>query len=147
MLGDYQGTILLVSHDRYLIDALATQVWEVEPAQRSLRVFEGSYSEYRAARQAETLQAGAEKAAAQAHKIERERPRTVNSAADRKRRERLRSIEAEITALETQIAIISHQLEKPPTDPGKVVQLGRDYQNLQHNLETSLSEWAALAEE
>ncbi|MGB9673944.1 MAG: ribosomal protection-like ABC-F family protein, partial [Anaerolineales bacterium] len=29
VLADYNGTILLVSHDRYLIDALATQIWEV----------------------------------------------------------------------------------------------------------------------
>jgi ATP-binding cassette subfamily F protein 3 len=31
VLGQYPGTILLVSHDRYLIDALATQIWEVQP--------------------------------------------------------------------------------------------------------------------
>jgi len=147
LLGDYQGTILLVSHDRYLIDALATQVWEVEPAQRSLRVFEGTYSEYRAARQAEALQAAAGKAAAQAQKIGREHPRTANSGAERKRKEKLRAMEAEIADLETQIAVVTRQLENPPGDAGKVVQLGRDYQDLQHNLETRLSEWAILAEE
>lgn len=147
LLGDYQGTILLVSHDRYLIDALATQIWEVEPAQRSLRVFEGTYSEYRAALQAEALQAAAGKAAAQVQKTEREHPRTANSAADRRRREKLRLMEAEIAELEAQIAVVSRQLENPPGDAGKVVQLGRDYQSLQHNLETRLSEWAILAEE
>ncbi|HWR66411.1 MAG TPA: ABC-F family ATP-binding cassette domain-containing protein, partial [Bellilinea sp.] len=147
LLGDYQGTILLVSHDRYLIDALATQVWEVEPAQRSLRVFAGTYSEYRAARQAEALQAAAGKAAAQAQKIEREHPRSANSGVERKRREKLRVMEAEIADLEAQIAVVSRQLENPPGDPDKVVQLGRDYQNLQHDLETRLSEWAELAEE
>jgi len=147
LLGDYQGTILLVSHDRYLIDALATQVWEVEPAHRSLRVFEGTYSEYRAACQAEGLQAAAGKAAAQAQKIEREHPRSANSGAERKRKEKLRTMEAEIAELEAQIAVVTRQLENPPSDAGKVVQLGRDYQSLQHNLETRLSEWAVLAEE
>jgi len=147
LLGDYQGTILLVSHDRYLIDALATQVWEVEPAQRTLRVFEGTYSEYRAARQVEATQAAAGKAIEQNQRSEKERPRNVNSGAERKRKERLRSIEAEITDLESQIAGVSRQLENPPADAAKVVQLGRDYQNLQHNLETRLSEWSALAEE
>ena len=146
LLGDYQGTILLVSHDRYLIDALATQVWEVEPAQRTLRVFEGTYSEYRAARQVEATQAAAGKAIEQNQRSEKERPRNVNSGAERKRKERLRSIEAEITDLESQIAVVSRQLENPPADAGKVVQLGRDYQNLQHNLETRLSEWSALVE-
>ena len=147
LLADYQGTILLVSHDRYLIDALATQVWEVEPAQRALRVFDGTYSEYRAARQAEALQAAAEKAVTLAEKPGNARPRGANSSADRKRKERIRMIEAEITALESQIAAVTRQLENPPSDAGKVVQLGHDYQNLQRNLETRLSEWAELAEE
>ncbi|OGN81253.1 MAG: hypothetical protein A2X24_13020 [Chloroflexi bacterium GWB2_54_36] len=147
LLADYQGTILLVSHDRYLIDALATQVWEVEPAQRALRVFDGTYSEYRAARQAEALQAAAEKAAVLTNKTGNSRPRGANNSMDRKRKERIRVIEAEITALESQIAAITRQLENPPPDAGKVVQLGRDYQSLQHSLETRLSDWAELAEE
>ena len=57
ILAEYQGTILLVSHDRYLIDALATQVWEIDESAGRLTVFKGSYSEYRtfqeAAREAE----------------------------------------------------------------------------------------------
>ncbi len=48
VLDGYRGTILLVSHDRYLIDALGTQIWEIEPDEASLRVFEGTYSQYRA---------------------------------------------------------------------------------------------------
>ncbi|MFZ3078419.1 MAG: ATP-binding cassette domain-containing protein, partial [Bellilinea sp.] len=147
LLADYQGTILLVSHDRYLIDALATQVWEVEPAQRALRVFDGTYSEYRAARQAEALQAAAEKAAILTNKTENTRPRGANNSANRKRKERIRVIETEIAMLESQIAAITRQLENPPTDAGKVVQLGRDYQNLQRSLEAQLSDWAELAEE
>ena len=47
MLGKFDGTILLVSHDRFLIDALASQIWEVLPDQAQLRIFEGGYSEYK----------------------------------------------------------------------------------------------------
>jgi ATP-binding cassette subfamily F protein 3 len=47
VLADYQGTILLVSHDRYLIDAIGTQIWEIEPGEASMRVFLGTYSQYR----------------------------------------------------------------------------------------------------
>ncbi len=31
IMADFNGTILLVSHDRYLIDVLGTQIWEVQP--------------------------------------------------------------------------------------------------------------------
>jgi ATP-binding cassette subfamily F protein 3 len=44
VLQEFPGTILFVSHDRYLIDALATQVWAIEDGE--LRVYEGGYTEY-----------------------------------------------------------------------------------------------------
>jgi ATP-binding cassette subfamily F protein 3 len=53
VLSDYAGTILLISHDRYLIDALATQIWEVDPQQSALRIFDGTYSLFKLARDAE----------------------------------------------------------------------------------------------
>jgi ATP-binding cassette subfamily F protein 3 len=44
LLGEYNGTILFVSHDRYLIDRLATQVWEV--SRGGLAVHRGNYSSF-----------------------------------------------------------------------------------------------------
>jgi ATP-binding cassette subfamily F protein 3 len=44
VLEGYPGTILLVSHDRYLIDRLATQVWELQDGR--LEVFKGTYREF-----------------------------------------------------------------------------------------------------
>ena len=40
----FDGTILLVSHDRYLVSRLATQIWELR--QGHLHVFEGTYDEF-----------------------------------------------------------------------------------------------------
>ena len=47
VLKGYEGTIILVSHDRYLIDAVGTQIWEVMPDQHSLSVYSGTYSQYK----------------------------------------------------------------------------------------------------
>ena len=47
VLDAYQGTILLVTHDRYLVDALATQIWEIDPDESHLTVFNGTYSQLR----------------------------------------------------------------------------------------------------
>ncbi|MCB9422414.1 MAG: ABC-F family ATP-binding cassette domain-containing protein [Ardenticatenaceae bacterium] len=44
VLEAFDGTILLVSHDRYLVDRLATQIWELRDGH--LHVFEGSYNDY-----------------------------------------------------------------------------------------------------
>jgi ATP-binding cassette subfamily F protein 3 len=49
-LEAFDGTILLVSHDRYLVDRLATQIWSLEGG--FLRVFEGTYQEYLQTREA-----------------------------------------------------------------------------------------------
>jgi ATP-binding cassette, subfamily F, member 3 len=51
VLEEFDGTILLVSHDRYLVDRLATQIWALEPVEDAatpwqLRVYEGSYEDY-----------------------------------------------------------------------------------------------------
>ena len=44
LLSDYNGTLLMVSHDRYFIDALATQVWAVGDG--TMRTYLGNYSDY-----------------------------------------------------------------------------------------------------
>src|SRR5512147_875744 len=42
VLDAYKGTILLVTHDRYLVDALATQIWEINPDESQMIVFNGT---------------------------------------------------------------------------------------------------------
>lgn len=57
LIRDYDGTVVIVSHDRYLLDAVVTHIAELEDGKMS--VFEGDYSafsldkELRLARQAE----------------------------------------------------------------------------------------------
>ena len=43
-LENYDGTVLLVSHNRYLVDRVATRVLELKP--RSMEMFDGSYREF-----------------------------------------------------------------------------------------------------
>src|SRR5215471_1690284 len=45
VLGEFEGTLLFVSHDRYFIDRLATKVWVIEDG--VLIPYLGNYSEYR----------------------------------------------------------------------------------------------------
>jgi ATP-binding cassette subfamily F protein 3 len=51
VLENFEGTILLVSHDRYLVDRLATQIWDLQEGH--LTVFEGDYAAYLEARSLE----------------------------------------------------------------------------------------------
>jgi ATP-binding cassette subfamily F protein 3 len=147
MLSDFRGTILLVSHDRYLIDALGTQIWEVLPDERRLNVFEGTYSEYKAARlAAEPIQAPAPAAP---RPVEPARPARQGLSKNEqwRRQVRLSEIETDITRLENRITEITRQLENPPGDPGLVTRLAEEYARLQRELETRMEDWAAAAEE
>ncbi len=149
ILADFPGTILLVSHDRYLIDALGTQIWEVVAEQQTLRVFDGSYSEFRAARQAEAAAASAAAAliTRAAQEQQPARPAAPSKAELRRRKERLDALENQITTLEDSLAAVARQLENPPADPNKVRQLGQEYVRLQTELESSLETWARMSEE
>ncbi len=147
ILAAYQGTILLVSHDRYLIDALATQIWEVVPSESALRVFLGTYSEYK------EFKAAAAAQAADRPKVEPPRqPRARQSSGLskmelRKRQQRLEAVEGDISRMEAQLAAITRQLEIPGNDSFRIQRLGQEYSRLQQDLEKKMDEWATLSEE
>ncbi len=141
VLADYQGTILLVSHDRYLIDALGTQIWEIDPQQTTLQVFQGTYSQYRSYQdlQKSELESRSQPIA-QTSKIRPAAP----SPDERRRKLRLKEVESLIDSLESQLAILSTKLENPPTDPIKVQRLGREYVGVQRTLDELFQEWESL---
>jgi ATP-binding cassette subfamily F protein 3 len=161
VLSEFPGTILLVSHDRYLIDALATQIWAVEGG--ALELFKGSWSEYVRARErakerekdglsgAGSAPGRGEKAvvgkrptapaARPASQPEARRQRTE----DRKRAARLAEVEVAIAELEQRLSALTRELEEAGADVERVRALGEEYAQVQAGLATRLGEWEALA--
>jgi ATP-binding cassette subfamily F protein 3 len=143
VLANYQGTILLVSHDRYLIDGLGTQIWEILPGQAMLQVFDGTYTQYR-----EYLEG---QQAAQAAKVGLTREVAAKKPAlasitpeEKKRRARLKQVEERIAYLEGEIAILSRKLESPPKELQQVQRLGQEYASYQDELDRLIEEWEQL---
>jgi ATP-binding cassette subfamily F protein 3 len=142
VLDEFQGTILLVSHDRYLIDALATQIWEIDEDKGVLHTFKGSYSQYHLQREAERV---AEKEASGNNFVVIQPTRKPQvSAEDKRKRARLIEIEILIDRLEDDLATLGRKLENPPKDTAKVQKLGNEYVRVQKELETLMEEWAEL---
>jgi len=142
VLDEYQGTILLVSHDRYLIDALATQIWEIDEGKGILSTFKGDYSQYRAYKEAELL---AEKEAQEGKaKVHRIRKAGRSSVAERHKQARILEIESSIGKLEADLAALGRKLEKPPADAARVQKLGMEYVKVQQELEALMDEWGEL---
>ena len=143
VLDDYAGTILLVTHDRYLIDALGTQIWEVEPDESTLTLFEGTYSQRREERERLAALRTAEEPKVISPRAPR---RSADPAAkeERRRLARLQELENKIAALEAELAQIGFRLENPPSDPAKVAQMGQEYQRVQREMDVWLAEWEQL---
>ncbi|HHU18912.1 MAG TPA: ABC-F type ribosomal protection protein [Bacilli bacterium] len=53
-LKRWQGALILVSHDRYFLDQLCEQIWEID--QRRINVYQGNYSDYHEQKQAQIKQ-------------------------------------------------------------------------------------------
>jgi ATP-binding cassette subfamily F protein 3 len=143
VLDDYGGTILLVTHDRYLIDALGTQIWEIETNENQLSVFEGTYSLRREERERlATLRVQEEVQG----KKEKPTRRSTDPEGREKRRKvaRLQEIENKITLLETQMAEIGRKLENPPKDTALVRKWGNQYAALQVEMDQLLDDWEGL---
>jgi ATP-binding cassette subfamily F protein 3 len=143
VLDDYAGTILLVTHDRYLIDALGTQIWEINPEETTLDLFEGTYSQRREERERLAALHAVEEAKAVAPRAVR---RSVDPAAkeERRRLARLQELENNIADLEAQMAEIGRKLENPPTDTALVRKWGNQYAGLQKEMDEWLAEWEKL---
>jgi len=147
VLLEFNGTVLLVSHDRYLIQALATQIWELENGQ--LRVYRGDYDEYlqekqrqRAASQAESTQR--QKLSSPARRKER----AVRQERER-RAQRAVELEGEIATLEDRLAALTEALAEASATQqlDRVRLLGVEYDQAAQDLEKLMAEWEAIAQE
>jgi len=149
VMAEFNGTILLVSHDRYLIDKLATQVWEVDPKEETLHVFTGTYSQYRASRQAEMENLPTTKETVEKVIDSRPKPATAQRSKNREREraKKMERLEDEIAGLENRLAEITRMFENAGLNPEQAHQLGAEYQQIQHEMDAKLSQWSSLADE
>jgi ATP-binding cassette subfamily F protein 3 len=138
-LADFDGTLLLVTHDRYLVDALATHVWAIED--NRIVGYEGNYSEFIAQREEVKFRADAEaRTAAQSAKG---KGKVAPDKNEKQRQKRIAELEAAIVDHETRLSELSRQLET--AKPDKVAALGSEYARLEHEMQALVDEWAEVA--
>jgi ATP-binding cassette subfamily F protein 3 len=147
VLDNYEGTILLVSHDRYLVDALATQIWEINPDESQMIAFNGTYSQMKEEREKEAERL----AALQAEQVdsknvgnEARRARNASTKEERRKLAQLQELENTIAELESKLANLSTQLESPFVKPEEAGKLGIEYERVQKEMDTRLAEWERL---
>ena len=118
-LAEFPGTIILVSHDRYLINKVASRVIELSP--EGARSFEGNYDAYASVIEAEQAEAERtrleEKQARQLAEYNENKQKQYRSkqqrAADAKRRAHIKELEDEIAELEEKISLLEEEISDP----------------------------------
>jgi ATP-binding cassette subfamily F protein 3 len=140
-LQHFEGTVLMVSHDRYLVDKLATQIWELRDGH--LRVHKGGYQSYLAAREA-ALERAREAGAQAAVKVEQFVTHPAEMSAGG-----IDLGQAETQIEETELALqqLGEELASATAAQqwARVRTLKQEYEDAQSRLETLLQWWEALA--
>jgi ATP-binding cassette, subfamily F, member 3 len=145
VLQDYKGTILLITHDRYLIDALGTQIWEVDMDESKLSVFNGTYSLRREERERlAALRSEEDEQANSEEKPVRQKRYSKSSKEERRRIALIQELENSIKDLEFKLAEIGEKLENPPADTALVRKWGNQYSDIQKKMDEKLLEWENL---
>src|SRR6266851_5767958 len=151
VLGEFEGTLLFVSHDRYFIDRLATKVWVIED--RVLIPYLGNYTEYRTRKRPIVLdvppapqvkRADAEPSSA-AKPAAPSRPGGKKSA--RLKVRTVEDVERDIEKAEAQVKALEDELAEAAlkADAEQLTQLSAGYEQAKTKIEELLVEWEQLA--
>ena len=143
-LKSFDGTLILVSHDRDFLDGLVDKMYEFRDGQ--VHEFLGSVSEFLERRKLESL-----------HELERVNLQKNNNKApketlipdknkskeDRKRKERVKYLEAQISQKEAEMKEIEKVLSSPSPDDD-IMEMTRTYLELKRDVDSLTDEWGSL---
>lgn len=150
-LEQFSGTILMVTHDRYLVDRLATQIWELDDGR--LHVHEGDYQEYLAWREGVTAvlkeEAAQTRAEAKQEALIGQNGSGLSKNEQRKKAEALGALEAEIHEREATLATLSKAMEAATqTDAvDKIQAISIEYAATEAAIEALMEKWETMAHE
>ena len=156
-LSAYEGTILLVSHDRAMLEALTTRVWVLH--ERHVTDFPGSFEEWE--EQSREREHAASVAAAEQEALRRVKERKTTRRKDdgdeagrsafREARREVEAREKEVSSLEKEVTALTALLEDPElytTKEGtsRSLKAGRQLDELRRKLDAALEKWTMATE-
>lgn len=154
-LAEFGGTIILVSHDRYLLNKVASRIIEIRHDE--VNSYEGNFDAYseavNAARQLK-MQSEAEIKRAEEEKAYKEnKARQYRSkeqrAADAQKRNRIRELEKEIEDTEVLIFELENAISDPEiaSDYSKMSEKCKELEEAKTALDQKMDEWAELSDQ
>ncbi|MFM6953908.1 MAG: ABC-F family ATP-binding cassette domain-containing protein, partial [Sphingobacteriaceae bacterium] len=148
-LKQYEGTFIVVSHDRYLLDNVANKIWFIEDQQ--IKEYPGTYAEYEEwqAKRPSKAPNSAPTPVKETKKVEIAPAQEDKSKALKKLNQEIASLEQNLANLKEQLSDIEHTLAKPEiySDAAKLSEHTARYEEAKTALKQTHETWEALAEQ
>lgn len=152
-LEAFDGTVLVVSHDRYFINEIVGRIWEIEDGQ--IIDYKGDYSFYMEEKAKRLALASAEESAAPKEKTKQtESKKTISAKAESKERrysaqdrERLLAkVELNIREQEALLGLLEKQMADPANhaDPLNSAKLADEYEKMKSDIDSLMKKWEEL---
>ena len=147
VLRQFNGTMLLVSHDRYFIDALATHIWHIHSGE--LHPFKGNYRQYRQFLQATATPTAAENRTPESPGKRQHLETKAEKRAREKRQRELASLETAIESAQERVSQLENEMAQAGASQqiDRLQQLAVEYQQAEKQLAELLEHWVSLESE
>lgn len=141
-LENYPGVLILVSHDRYLVDKLTDQLFILE-GNGNIRIYNGNYSSYRYEQEQIKVQ---QKEAKTNPPIQETKKDNSKPKLSYKEQRELESLEKEISDIEDEIKLSTQKLNNPSADHEELIAVSKKIEDLNELLESKTMRWLELSE-
>jgi ATP-binding cassette subfamily F protein 3 len=148
-LQQYEGTFIVVSHDRYMLDNVANKIWFIED--QEIKEYPGTYAEYEEWSSKRVYIPKKIEDTPKKEEKKAEKPKTPSedkSKEIKKLNQELQKLETDIAELESAVKEAEAELSKEEvfTNPEKLSEANRRYQQLNPRLLKAQAEWERMAE-
>ena len=149
-LNEFEGAVVLISHDRHLVEACADQLWLV--ADGGVKNFDGDMEDYRRyiLQGPDAVRKAREEEARAANAQEKRREAAVKRAQNAPLRKKLEAAETEMARLQEKIAKIDAMMADPDfftRDPERASKFAKERAFCEKKLTSTEEDWLALSSE
>ncbi|MFD2873999.1 ABC-F family ATP-binding cassette domain-containing protein [Mucilaginibacter ximonensis] len=151
-LQQYEGTVIVVSHDRYFLDNIANKIWFIED--QKIKEYPGTYQEYEewaAKRKVEPKGLPIAQPKKEEKKLE-----PVKVQPSENKQQQLKKMNQDLSKMEEQISVLEKAVkdmetaladEKIYNDAGKLKETNATYSQKKDELKLTQQKWEELAEQ
>jgi len=152
-LQQYEGTVIVVSHDRHFLANVANKIWYIE--NQKIKVYPGTYAEYDEWVAKRKLDPKADTPAPQPKKEEKKQE-PVKQPQTNDTRQQLKKLNQDLTKMEDQISVLEQDVKSLEekmadsaiySDANKMKETQAAYQAKQAELKSLQAKWETLAEQ